>query len=352
MRRTIANPCDAACLMGPSDEIVIRLLDANEANHVVDAITAAYGDTYDVPWAYDAGEICRRISYGQLISAAAFTSGGDLLSHVALTRHGHDDQVVHAGQAVTLAAARGHHVFTRVFSHLADWTTARKIYGIYCEATAAHPYSQQANLDLGANESGVLLAWIPESVSNDASVMDASRRGSVVLFYLRTNRAPSHPVYAPPRQRDMVRVLVDRCGFRGGLAAVSSRFAPSKHTKLHTTRDVHHNLTILHATEAGADLGDVAAVARDREFALGVDVVYVDLRLDQPATEVVGDELSAAGFGFAGVFPSALHPGEILRYQAVRGGVALCAVDVSVASDHGRQLLAYVLADLPAPASS
>ena len=31
------------------DDIVIRLLDASEANHVVDAITAAYGETYDVP---------------------------------------------------------------------------------------------------------------------------------------------------------------------------------------------------------------------------------------------------------------------------------------------------------------
>jgi len=119
------------------DDIVIRLLDVSEAGHVVDAITAAYGETYDVPWAYDTAEIRRRMAHGQLISAAAFTSGGDLLSHVALTRHGHDDHVVHAGQAVTLAAARGHHVFTRVFAHLAEWTAARRIFGIYAEATAA-----------------------------------------------------------------------------------------------------------------------------------------------------------------------------------------------------------------------
>ena len=89
-----------------------------------------------------------------------------------------------------------------------------------------------------------------------------------------------------------------------------------------------------------------ASAARDREFARGVDVVYVDVRLDQPATELVGDDLSAAGFGFAGVFPSALHPGEILRYQALRDGVDVTATDVSVASDHGRELLDYVLEEL------
>jgi len=328
------------------DDIVIRLLDADEADHVVDAITAAYGETYDVPWCYDAAEITRRIAHGQLVSAAAFTPDGDLLCHAALTRHGHDDQVVHAGQAVSLPAARGHHLFTRVKGHLAEWAAARGILGIYSEATAAHPYSQQANLDLGAHESGVLLAWIPTSVDNDASVMDAPHRASVVLFYLNTNRAPAHPVYAPPRQRDMVRVLVDRCGFRGGLAEASRHFTPPRHTKIKTTRDEHHNLSVLRVTEAGADLGEAASTARDREFARGVDAVYVDVRLDQPAAELVGDDLTAAGFGFAGVFPSALHSGEILRYQALRGGVDVSAADVSVASDHGRDLLDYVLQDL------
>jgi hypothetical protein len=184
-------------------------------------------------------------------------------------------------------------------------------------------------------------------VSNDASVMQAPHRPSVVLFYLGTNRAPAHPVFAPPRHREMVRVLVDRCGFRGGLAEAPRRFTPPTHTKIHTTYDEHHNLSIVHVTEAGADLGAVGAAARDRELERGVDVVYVDLRLDQPATEVVGDDLTAAGFGFAGVFPSALHAGEILRYQALRDGVEVSSADVSVASDHGRALLDYVVGDLP-----
>src|SRR4051794_3806345 len=346
MRRTIPNPCDAAPMPEAPDDIVIRLLDADESNHVVDAITAAYGTTYDVPWCYDATEITRRIAHGQLVSAAAFTPDGNLLCHAALTRHGHDDQVVHAGQAVSLPAARGHHLFTRVKAHLADWAATRGILGIYSEATAAHPYSQHANLHLGAHESGVMLAWIPATVSNDASVMEAPHRASVVLFYLSTNRAHAHPVYAPPRQREMVRTLVDRCGFRGGLADASRRFTPPTHTKIRTTRDEHHNLSVLRVTEAGADLGDAAAAARDREFARGVDVVYVDIRLDQPATELVGDDLTAAGLGFAGVFPSALHAGEILRYQALRAGVAVSAADVSVASEHGRELLQYVVQDV------
>jgi len=328
-----------------AEAISIRLLEPGEAPLVVEAIRAIYGDSYDVPWLYDEAEIARRLSHGQMVSGAAFGPDGRLLCHAALTRHDHDDQVVHSGQAVSLPDARGHHLFTRVKEHLAAWSRARGVLGIYSEATAAHPYSQKANLDLGATETGILLAWIPATVDNDASVLAAPTRASVVLFYLRTNRAPAHPVYAPPTHRGMVRTIVDRSGLRGGLAEAPAHLRLAPHTKTHTEVDETHNLAIVHVHEAGADLGAVVAADRDRLFARGIDVVYVDLRLDQPATEVVGDEVRAGGFRFAGVFPSAHHPGEVLRTQALRPGVVVSPDDVSVASDHGRALLDYVLAD-------
>ena len=99
-------------------------------------------------------------------------------------------------------------MFTRVFAHLAQWTTERRIFGIYAEATAAHPYSQQASL--------------PSGRTRVASCSHGYRRS-----------------------------------------------------------------------------------------------------------------------------PSALHRGEIVRYQALSDGVDVSAADLSVASDHGRELLDYVLGDLP-----
>lgn len=328
-----------------TDDVTIRLLEPGDAERVVDAIRAVYGDSYDVPWLYDGAEIARRIAQGRMVSGAAFGPDGALLCHAALTRHDHDDQVVHSGQAVSLPAARGHHLFTRVKEHLAGWSRARGVLGIYSEATAAHPYSQKANLDLGATETGVLLAWIPATVDNDASVLAQPTRASVVLFYLRTNRSPAHPVYAPATHREMVRIVVDRSGLRGGLADAPRRLRVPPHTKTHTEVDATHNSAVVHVREAGADLAEVVAADRDRLFARGVDVVYADLRLDQPATEVVGDALRDAGFRFAGVFPSAHHRGENLRMQALRPGVTVSSDDVSVASDHGRELLDYVLAD-------
>lgn len=335
--------------MPAADDVAIRLLDPHEGDLVVDAIRAIYGDSYDVSWCYDADEIRRRLAHGQMVSGAAFGPDAGLLCHAALTRHDHDDHVVHSGQAVSLPAARGQHLFTRVKQHLAEWAAARGVLGIYSEATAAHPYSQKANLDLGATETGVLLAWIPATVDNDASVLAQPTRASVVLFYLQTNRAPAHPVYAPPAHREIVRTIIERSGLRGGLATAPRRLRIPPHTRTHTVVDETHNTAIIHVHEAGADLAEVVTADRDRLFGRGVDVVYCDLRLDQPATEVAGDAVREAGFRFAGVFPSPHHPGENLRTQVLRPGLVVSPDDVSVASPHGRALLDYVLADDAAP---
>ena len=70
---------------------------------------------------------------------------------------------------MTLEAARGQHLFTRTKRVLMDWARERGLAGMYSEATAAHPYSQKANIELGAHETGFLLGWIPASVDNDAA---------------------------------------------------------------------------------------------------------------------------------------------------------------------------------------
>ena len=58
-------------------------------------------------WTYDADEVARRISTGLLISAIAETADGELLCHSGLSLDAPDDVIGHAGQALTLPAARG-----------------------------------------------------------------------------------------------------------------------------------------------------------------------------------------------------------------------------------------------------
>jgi hypothetical protein len=257
------------------------------------------------------------------------------------------DAVGHSGQAVTMPAARGQHLFTRTKRFLMDWAAGEGMAGIFSEATAAHPYSQRANVDLGAHETGFLLGWIPASVANDAAPGDRPRRQSAALFYAKLNDGHEHAAYPPERHREIVARTLEVCELRGECADPPVGTGLPPRTDLHVEVDPTHDLALITVRSPGADLEAAIAAERHHLFRRGrLDAVYVDLPLDRPATALVSDHLETLGVSYAGVFPNRHVDGDVLRMQSLHG-VGVSADDVAVASDHGRELLDYVLGDLP-----
>jgi serine/threonine-protein kinase RsbW len=257
------------------------------------------------------------------------------------------DAVGHSGQAVTMPAARGQHLFTRTKQHLMDWARERGLAGMYSEATAAHPYSQRANLELGAHETGFLLGWIPASVSNDAATDNRPRRQSAALFYTKLNDGHEREVYAPERHQDIIRQTLELCELRGTLAEPPANVAIPERTSFHVEVDEDHNLALITAHEPGADLEQAVAAERRHLFhSKCLDAIYLDLPLENPATALLADHLERLGVSYAGIFPNPRTTGDVLRMQSLHR-TRVTADDLAVGSDHGRELLEYVLADLP-----
>lgn len=328
-------------------EATFRFLDPHEGTVLTGAIEAAYGQTYDVRWVYDPEEVCARLADGRYVSCVAETPEGELLCHEGMSLAAAGDAVAHSGQAVTMPAARGQHMFTRTKRFLMDWARAQGLAGMFSEATAAHPYSQRANIDLGGHETGFLLGWIPASVANDAAAAGPRRRQSAALFYTKLNDGHERPVYAPERHYEIVARTVELCGLRGTLAKPPPHFGLPERTELTVAVDHDHNLALITVTVPGADLEQALGAERHHLFhRLGLDAVYVDLPLQTPATALVADHLERLGVSYAGVFPNHRTDGDVLRMQSLHR-IRVKADDIAVASDHGRELLAYVLADLP-----
>lgn len=325
-----------------------RYLAPGEGEVLTGCIRSAYGETYDVRWVYDPSEVDARLQAGTYVSCVAESAEGELLCHEGMSLAAAGDAVAHSGQAVTLPQARGQHLFTRTKRFLMDGAKERGLAGMYSEATAAHPYSQRANLELGAHETGLLLGWIPASVRNDAA-QDAGgarpRRQSAALFYAKLNDGDERAVYAPPRHREMIARTVSLCGLRGALAEPPAGFVPPDRTELHVDVDADHNLAVITVLAPGKDLE--ASLGGERRHLFhreNLDAVYVDLPLDQPATGLLADRLAGLGLAYAGVFPNAKADGDVLRLQSLHR-THLAADDIAVASEHGRELLDYVLAD-------
>jgi hypothetical protein len=332
---------------GDGVEARFRFLEPDEGAVLSTAIKAAYGDSYDVRWAYDTAEVSARLAAGTYVSCVAETAEGALLCHEGMSLAAAGDTVGHSGQAVTMPAARGQHLFTRTKRFLMDWAAGQGLAGMYSEATAAHPYSQRANIELGAHETGFLLGWIPASVSNDAAGDGRRGRQSAALFYTKLNDGHERPVYAPERHHGIVGQTLELCQLRGTLAEPPTGFDLEERTDLHVAVDADHNLALITVHVPGADLETVVAAERQHLFhRAGLDAVYVDLPLELPGTALVADHLERLGVSYAGVFPNNRCDGDVLRMQSLHR-VRIKADDVSVASEHGRELLEYVLADLP-----
>jgi hypothetical protein len=329
-------------------DVTFRFLGPDEGGVLTEAIEAAYGTTYDVRWVYDPLEVSARLAAGRYVSCVAETPDGELLCHEGMSLAVAGDAVAHSGQAVTLEAARGQHLFTRTKRVLMDWGKERGLAGMYSEATAAHPYSQKANIELGAHETGFLLGWIPASVENDAAARASRRRNSAALFYTKLNDGHDRRVYAPPRHHEIVGQTLALCELRGTLAQPPADFELPARTEMHVEVDEDHNLALLTVAVPGADLE--AAVRAERHHLFHrrhLDAVYLDLPLDTPATALVADHLERLGVSYSGIFPNPRADGDVLRMQSLHR-VRVKADDVAVASDHGRELLDYVLADLEA----
>lgn len=312
-----------------------------------EAIRAAYGDSYDVRWVYDAEEVSARLAAGTYVSCVAEAPDGELLCHEGMSLAAAGDAVGHSGQAVTMPAARGQHLFTRTKRFLMDWARAQGLAGMYSEATAAHPYSERANLELGAHETGFLLGWIPASVSNDAATGRRPSRQSAALFYARLNAGHEREVYAPERHRDIVGQTLELCQLRGTLADPPTGASLPNRSELHVEVDADHNLALITVLVPGADLDAEVAAERHHLFhRRGLDAVYLDLPLEDPGTGLTADHLERLGISYAGVFPNSRTDGDVLRMQSLHRA-RIDAGDIAVASDHGRELLDYVLADLP-----
>jgi hypothetical protein len=327
-----------------------RYLLPGEGWVLTEAVRAAYGDTYDVRWVYDAEEVEARLAAGTYVSAIAESPQGELLGHEGMSLAAAGDAVAHSGQAVTMPAARGQHLFTRTKRFLMDGARRRGLAGMYSEATAAHPYSQRANLELGAHETGFLVGWIPASVENDAAAKETSGRRpprqSAALFYAKLNDGHERAVYAPPRHRDMIRKTIELCQLRGTLADPPAGFDPPERTRLHVEIESDHNLALLTVLAPGKDLETILRAERRHLFHRErLDAIYVDLPLDDPATAVLADRLQPLGLSYAGIFPNSKADGDVLRLQSLHRA-EVRPDEVSIASEHGRKLVEYVLHDL------
>src|SRR4051794_10005503 len=137
-------------------DVTFRFLEPDEGGVLSEAIEAAYGDSYDVRWVYDADEVAARLEAGTYVACVAESEDGELLCHEGMSLSVAGDAVGHSGQAVTMPAARGQHLFTRTKRFLMDWATEQGLAGGVNEGAAGAPHNPRGKMGGGAPQNGFL----------------------------------------------------------------------------------------------------------------------------------------------------------------------------------------------------
>ncbi len=323
----------------------VRMMQAEESLELSRCVYRSYGYSYDWTDIYFPDRIRELQESGLMRSCVVVTPEGQFVGHLALRIQGPHSSVGEAGQAVVDPRFRGHRLFERMKTFLAERAKEWGMYGLYSEATAVHPYSQKGNLNLGAKETGYLLGYIPSSVSyKEIGEEREGQRGSIALFYMRVNTEPERKIYPPLTYQETVQRIIERNGLRRIIQNTSEPEMPtSSRVSVNVRQD--HNLAFLKVEEPGADL-EVLIRSRLRELCLHrVDCIYVDLPLSRPATAQVGAGLSDLGFFLGGIIPEAhggAAGGDVLRLQYLNN-VEIKPDEVQTASGFGRELLEKVL---------
>jgi hypothetical protein len=319
----------------------IRMMHPEESFELSRCVYRSYGYSYDWDYIYYPDRIRELQEQGLMISCVAVTPEGEFVGHLAITVERPGSPVGEAGQAVVDPRFRGHHLFPKMKTFMAQWADGAGMYGLYSEATAVHPYSQRGNLHLGARETGFLLGYIPASVSyKQIGDERADRRGSVALFYMRVRDEPEREIYPPLPYLEEVRRVVEHNGLRRVIGEVSDPTLQPSRMSVEVRQD--HNLAFLRVEEPGADLEELV-LGHVRDLSLHrVDCIYVDLPLSHPATPIAAAGLNDLGVFFGGIIPEAHSGGgDMLRLQYLNN-VEIEAGDVSTASDFGEELLGLI----------
>src|SRR5919202_4172283 len=314
----------------------VRMMRPEESFELSRCVYLSYGYSYDWDYIYYPDRIRELQESGLMRSCVALTPEGEFVGHLAVTVEGPDSPVGEAGQAVVDPRFRGHHLFPKMKMFMAEQAKNIGMYGLYSEATAVHPYSQRGNLDLGAKETGFLLGYIPASVSYKEIGEDREgRRGSVALFYMRTNPEPERAIYPPAVYREAVWGIVEHNELnRTEGDGSDAEMPPSSQMSIDLRRD--HNLAFLRVEEPGADLQELVRVQL-RELCLHrVDCIYIDLPLSSPSAQNAGARLNELGFFFGGIIPE-LRDGDVLRLQYLNE-VDIRPEDVCTSSNFGQDL--------------
>jgi serine/threonine-protein kinase RsbW len=317
----------------------IRKLRSDEGNALQRCIYRVYGYTYAEDLYYPE-RIRERIESGIQVSFVAVTGDNEIMGHQAYVKSDRDARVADVAIGMVDPRYRGMGLFALLKSTAIEHAREQGLYGFYGEAVTAHPRSQKVNIGLGARETGIMLGYVPQSLTFKSLSEHHEGRQPTLLIFNRLNKEPERTVYPPSRHRDMICRIYENASFARTVTVPDRNWSVSQEqTQCVVKVSVDLSLAFIRITDFGCDFREVVHSNLRQLCCRKIEGIFIDLPLSHPETALQCQALEAMGFFFSGIIPE-FAEGDILRMQYLNN-VTLDLDNVVLITDFGRELYDY-----------
>ncbi|MCP4714074.1 MAG: GNAT family N-acetyltransferase [Deltaproteobacteria bacterium] len=336
-------PAREAPATGPLTKIdyTVRLMRPEEAVEVSKCAYMSYGYSYTHESIYYPERIRQLNEDEQVISLLAVTASGAIIGHMALIVDEHDPGVVEGGMAFVTPQSRGQGCMKRLLTAMIDEGLRRGLVGIYGNATTSHPYSQKGIQAVGMKECALLLSKLPPAEYKGGLQDEGGGRRSSMYSFKYFQQPPPPVMYVPAHHCGIIEKLYGSLGLSPDLHTAVAFDSPPQQTatslSIHTDSFMTAKIDVL---VAGSDITSEVSATLKRLCAERIETMYLLLNLSDSATAIITAELEHLGFFFAGIMPGS--PGKDRLVLQYFNNQIFDYAGVSVVSDMGKELLAYI----------
>ncbi len=322
----------------------VRLIKPEDALDVSKSVYRTYRYSYLYDHIYYPDRLIDLNEAGKIVSAVAVTGDQHLVGHCALMDLEEDSPIAQIGQGVVTPGYRKKGCFIKMAEFLRREAESLNLLGLYALAVTNHTYSQRVSHRIGLNDCGIILCFIPETVSFKGFSQNYIQRISVVLQFGYIGRDVESRVFAPPHHRDVISRIYKNLGKNKPIKEPDSTDFQELEPKTATHIKVvpAMNFAVIRVRKFGRDFTEhLRSSLKDLLFRK-ISVINVYLDLADAWTFGLAEKVEDMGFFFAGVLPGGGFSGDSLILQYLEN-VPFNYNKIMVHSDMARELVSYVM---------
>ena len=326
-------------------ELTIRPITEADVIDVARLYFRVYGYTkIGSPWIYEPEVFCHKLTHGLHVAVVAQLPSGQIIGHAGILRSTPTSPSAAGGPVAVDPAYRGLGVSGRMGMELLNLIHDLHLRGTYGLAVTAHPASQKMFRNLGGREVGLVLARQPPELDFRGFDAPTGFRRAVMVLYTSFGQSEPTEVYVPTRYREIIERIYAHA--RLPRTAVSELRRPPaglpEQSLFQTELAAETKYAQITVQEYGDDFVEALQGLLERFEREGFATMTVHLPLNNQLTCYFSAGLSELGLSFAAVFPEQEHGDELILEMTVADQDA---ETIAVASDFGRELRDFVIAD-------